>query len=516
MKKIDGEIFVPNVNAFNMREGELLHHGIAYVSQASWLLNATVRDNILFGEPYDAERYMKTLEACALIRDLKLLDGGDLTEIGEKGINLSGGQKQRISLARAAYSRASFILLDDPLSAVDSPTARHLFEKCILGSLRGRTILLVSHSASLVIPHSDFVVVLHNGSIQTSGTPKEVLQNVNVLDLVSDSTEASLGGTVKQDSSSDMTVSAEGTNLIDKEGKATGAIKFGTYIAYLKACGGWQFIFWISVAFSITTGASFLETWWIQQWTDSNQIGTEHSSLYYISIFGIICFIEMLANIIQYVVQFYGGWHASKILHHTLLEAVLGAPLRFFETTPIGRLINRFSKDLSDIDTGVMWTVIRFGTLIFSAVSSLIIVSYVTPVFLLAIVLQFFYSWFARIYLSSSRELKRIESVSSSPIYAQFSEMINGMQTIRAYGSQRRLALQMQDKVDSNHRAFFYLFVTNRWLYFRNSILSGLVVAVAGSCEIFKSRLISYFHWRVSWIGWPCFHICESAHIKNE
>jgi ABC-type multidrug transport system fused ATPase/permease subunit len=127
-----------------------------------------------------------------------------------------------------------------------------------------------------------------------------------------------------------------------------------------------------------------------------------------------------------------------------------------------------------------MWTVVRFGTLIFSAVSSLVIVSYVTPQFLFAIVLQFFYSWFAKIYLSSSRELKRIESVSSSPIYAQFSEMINGMQTIRAYGSQRRLEMQMQEKVDSNHRAFFYLFVTNRWLFFRNSVLSGLVVAVAG------------------------------------
>lgn len=383
-------------------------------------------------------------------------------------------------MARAAYSKASFILLDDPLSAVDAPTARHLFEKCILGALKGRTVLLVSHSASLVLPRSDFVVVLLNGSIVASGPPKEIMENKNILDFVSNSTEVEFETSDKPESPTDMSVSAEGTNIIDKEGKAAGAIKFETYVAYLQACGGWQFIFWISAAFSITTAASFLETWWIQQWTDSDQLGTEHSSLYYISIFGIICFIEMLANIIQYVVQFHGGWHASKMLHHNLLDAILGAPLRFFEVTPVGRLINRFSKDLSDIDTGVMWTVIRFGTLIFSAVSSLIIVSYVTPMFLFAIVLQFFYSWFARIYLSSSRELKRIESVSSSPIYAQFSEMINGMQTIRAYGSQNRLELQMREKVDSNHRAFFYLFVTNRWLFFRNSVLSGLVVAVAG------------------------------------
>jgi ABC-type multidrug transport system fused ATPase/permease subunit len=383
-------------------------------------------------------------------------------------------------LARAAYSKASYVLLDDPLSAVDAPTARHLFDKCILGAFKGRTVLLVSHSASLVLPSSDFVVVLENGLIVTSGIPKEVMQNKNVLDFVSNSVEVALDGSDKIDPDAGHSVSAEGTSLIDKEGKATGAIRFETYVAYLKACGGWQFIFWISVAFSITTAASFLETWWIQQWTDSNHDGVEHSSLYYISVFGVICLIEMVANIIQYVVQFYGGWHASKILHHRLLDAILGAPLRFFEVTPVGRLINRFSKDLSDIDTGVMWTVIRFGTLIFSAVSSLIIVSYVTPEFLFAILLQFFYSWFAKIYLSSSRELKRIESVSSSPIYAQFSEMINGMQTIRAYGSQHRLELKMQEKVDSNHRAFFYLFVTNRWLFFRNSVLSGLVVAVAG------------------------------------
>lgn len=383
-------------------------------------------------------------------------------------------------MARAAYSRASYVLLDDPLSAVDAPTARHLFEKCILGAFNGRTVLLVSHSASLVLPRSDFVVVLENGSILISGTPKDVMHNKNVLEFVSNSGEMTEENSQKPESAGDLSVSAEGTSLIDKEGKAAGAIKFETYVAYLKACGGWKFIFWISLAFSITTAASFLETWWIQQWTDSNNIGSQYSSLYYISVFGIICFIEMLANIIQYVVQFHGGWHASKMLHHRLLEAILGASLRFFEVTPVGRLINRFSKDLSDIDTGVMWTVIRFGTLIFSAVSSLIIVSYVTPQFLFAIVLQFFYSWFAKIYLSSSRELKRIESVSSSPIYAQFSEMINGMQTIRAYGSQYRLELQMREKVDSNHRAFFYLFVTNRWLFFRNSVLSGLVVAVAG------------------------------------
>jgi ABC-type multidrug transport system fused ATPase/permease subunit len=383
-------------------------------------------------------------------------------------------------LARAAYSKASYVLLDDPLSAVDAPTARHIFEKCILGVFKGRTVLLVTHSASLVLPRSDYVVVLENGSILTSGTPSEVMQNKNVLDFVSHSAEVAQDDSEKVTAGSDLPASAEGTNLIDKEGKAAGAIKFETYVAYLKACGGWQFIFWISLAFCITTAASFLETWWIQQWTDSSHAGTDHSSLYYISVFGIICFIEMLANIIQYVVQFHGGWYASKMLHHRLLEAILGAPLRFFEVTPIGRLINRFSKDLSDIDTGVMWTVVRFGTLIFSAVSSLVIVSCVTPQFLFAIVLQFFYSWFAKIYLSSSRELKRIESVSSSPIYAQFSEMINGMQTIRAYGSQNRLEMQMQEKVDSNHRAFFYLFVTNRWLFFRNSVLSGLVVAVAG------------------------------------
>lgn len=498
MKRTRGSRLLPDPSFSDITDREMLHHGIAYVAQTSWLLNATIRDNILFGAPYDQERYMKTLRACALIRDLETLESGDMTEIGEKGVNLSGGQKQRISLARATYSRAAYVLLDDPLSAVDAPTARHLFEECILSLLKNRTVLLVSHSASLVVPRSAFVVAMKNGTVVASGSPQALTARSDIADLVAadlESTPIATTPKLTQPTPVDDPAKLTGgkTNLVDKEGRATGSVQFSTYVTYLKACGGWLFIFWIALAFIITTAADFLSSWWIQQWTDSlkydsegSQAGAAHSPLYYITVFGLISVVELVALMFRFVIQFYGGWHASKMLHHKLLDAILGAPLRFFEVTPVGRLINRFSKDLSDIDSGVMFTVVRFGTLMVAAISNLIVVTYVAPVFLCATVFQIFYHRIANRYLASSRELKRIESVSSSPIYAQFSETLNGLETIRAYNSQNRVIEDIQHKVDANHRAFFYLFAANRWLYFRNAILSGTIVFMAGFSIIFS------------------------------
>jgi ABC-type multidrug transport system fused ATPase/permease subunit len=497
MKRTHGSRLLPDPSFADITDREMLHHGIAYVAQTSWLLNATIRDNILFGEPYDEDRYMRTLRACALIRDLETLEGGDMTEIGEKGVNLSGGQKQRISLARATYSRAAYVLLDDPLSAVDAPTARHLFEECILSLLKNRTVLLVSHSASLVVPRSAFVVAMKNGLVVASGSPQALMARTDISDIVAADLEGTPTATTPRLSQPTVDgaskVTGEKTNIVDKEGRATGSVHFSTYVTYLKACGGWLFIFWIALAFVITTAADFLSSWWIQQWTDSLNSDADgshdkpaNSPLYYITIFGLISLVELVALMFRFVIQFYGGWHASKMLHHKLLDAILGAPLRFFEVTPVGRLINRFSKDLSDIDSGVMFTVVRFGTLIVAAISNLIVVTYVAPVFLGAIVFQIFYQRIASRYLASSRELKRIESVSSSPIYAQFSETLNGLETIRAYNSQKRVIEDIQHKVDANHRAFFYLFAANRWLYFRNAILSGTIVFMAGFSIIFS------------------------------
>ncbi|KAJ3312633.1 hypothetical protein HDV04_002775 [Boothiomyces sp. JEL0838] len=505
---------------------------IAYVPQTAWLMNATIRDNILYGEDYDEERYYKVVKACALLRDFQTLEGGDMTEIGEKGVNLSGGQKQRVSLARAAYSYAPIVLLDDPLSAVDAPTARHLLYNCILDLFQGRTIILVTHAINLVIPKSDYVVVMKNGSVFAQGTPDEINDNAEVTEVVSKDLAASIitdGETEVAVESDDIPLKSQVVES-HKEKKATGSVKFETYLSYIAACGGAIFLAAILVSFSVQTAADYLSNWWIQVWTDSlkipvinatalaaiptvvkqtfsvqsfeqdpsfdfksderqysifkaNTFGDEEensNNLFYISVYGAISFVELFSLLLKYAIQFFGGIAASRMMHSKLLNSVLGSPMRFFETTPVGRIINRFSNDLSDIDQTVMFSVVSFISTLLGAIARIGMVSFVTPPFALSFFIVYFYYRVAKVYLQTSRELKRIESVSGSPIYAQFGETLNGASTIRAFGAEKKSIREIQRKVDSNHRAFFYLFATNRWLMFRTSVLSGIIVFCAG------------------------------------
>ena len=303
-------------------------------------------------------------------------------------------------------------------------------------------------------------------------------------------------------------------------------MKWEVYKSYLIACGGIFFVIGVFLSFSIQVAADFLSNWWIEVWTDSLkhkleslihiqpliltrdlftsllvskpyhnvsssptllEIATpdeQKDALYYITIFGLISFVELFALLFKYCIQFFGGIRASRIMHTKLSEAVFGSPMRFFETTPVGRIINRFSKDLSDIDLTVMFTVMSFGTIVLGALVRVLLVSVVTPPFTVAILFVLLYWRIAKYYLASSREIKRIESVSNSPIYALFGEVLNGASTIRAYGAEPQFINSIMKKVDANHRAFFYLFATNRWLTFRTSVLSSFIVFIAGASII--------------------------------
>ena len=520
----------------SLYDNETKKHGrlasVAYVTQTSWLLNKSIRSNILFGEPFDEERYLKVISACSLVRDLNTFEAGDLTEIGEKGVNLSGGQKQRVALARAAYSKANIILLDDPLSAVDAPTARHLFHECILGLLKDKTVILVTHAASLVVPLSDHVVVLKSGQVVSSGPPSEITDNTELQLLISNRQAVVSNVTIVDDDDEPETIvlnhkptrrgSGNVGQLVQREHKSAGSIKWPLYISYIGACGGAGFLVFVFVGFLTTNTADFLSSWWIERWTDyiSNTLragagiifatftsittrsfqmakdtdlktpyaasnGNQgvlmvNDSLYYISIFGLISIVELFSLIFKFVVQFLGAMRGSRVLHKNILEAVLYSPLRFFETTPVGRIINRFSNDLNEIDRGVMPSLIRFFTLSFGAFVRIGIVTYVTPPFLFSVVFFYVYYRLAQHYLITSRELKRIESVSSSPVYAHFSQTLNGVSTIRAYGAEDRITKEIESKVDANHRAYFYLFATNRWLFLRTSVISAFIVFGAG------------------------------------
>jgi ABC-type phosphate transport system ATPase subunit len=307
---VTGHYYIPEDHVLAASKEE--KSDVAYVSQTAWLMNATIRDNILFGDKYDEERYNKVLSVCALKRDLENFKGGDLTEIGEKGVNLSGGQKQRVSLgifkllilARAAYSMAPIVLLDDPLSAVDAPTAKHLFNKCILGLFKGRTVILVSHAVALVAPQADFLVVVKNGSVVSAGKPDDILDNPTIIDALKK--EEKHVPVVEMEQKDEKKVA-----FVEVETKASGSVKLGTYWTYISACGGWIFVIGVLGIYSFQIGSEFLSNWWVKVWTDSihgssdlyNVLEiTKSESIYYISIYGLIGVIELLTLQLRFIV----------------------------------------------------------------------------------------------------------------------------------------------------------------------------------------------------------------------
>lgn len=509
------------------------NNSVAYVAQTPWLLNATIRDNILFGEEFDSARYELTLACCSLVSDLAVLPGGDLTEIGEKGINLSGGQKQRISLARACYSSAQYVLLDDTLSAVDAPTAKHILDHCILNILKGRTCILVTHNTGLVLGHADFILVVDKGQVVSQGSREQVLADPNahaVCDLTFSGKDEDSSDPVLIEDAGRVKSAAQdgtGTTLVQAEEKVVGAVRLSLYKAYLIAAGGIGFAMLFFSSFFVSAFFGVVYDWWLKNWTDANTLfeakeyagmATRHidsmragvsqrfysstpqtdmsmlntatqpsgvainpDALFYIGIYAFIGFLKLFVRNIQEAIVFLGAFRASKKLHALLLASILSSPLRFFETTPVGRILNRFSKDVDNLDSGLMFFIQNFVERVVAGLTILTVIATVSPRFLLIVApTVFIYQQVAKKYLTTSRDLKRLESISKSPVYAQFSETLQGAATIRAYASSVRFRREMWKKIDLNHQSFFYIWATNRWLCLRIDFISAAVVLSAG------------------------------------
>ncbi|KAL2912810.1 Transporter of the ATP-binding cassette (ABC) [Polyrhizophydium stewartii] len=536
---------------------------VAYVAQTAWLQNASVRDNILFGAPFDEQRYNQVIEACALVRDLATFPAGDMTEIGEKGINMSGGQKQRISLARACYSAAQFVILDDPLSAVDAPTALHLFDKCICGILRGRTVVLVTHATSLVLPSADHVVYVKNGRIAAHGSGVDMQQQLEELDdsfgkhllralrgdKVDGSASDSAGSSAQQaadpptdgDDTADASKHDARGKLIDKETKQSGSVKAAVYLSYLRAVGGGGFIFLYLLFSALAHVAQVADDWWLKIWADSymtsmfepaanatmsfatrlsasmpsfvvqsgessvasvaslsiasanSTIGGSpgHSVDFYIGVYGALGLGVILSSQLVNLLYALGSYRASKEMHAALLVRILNAPMRFFDTTPIGRILNRFSKDIECVDSELGESARQFMRSVFEGLCILCIIAYVSPIFpLLFVPLAFAYWQFSRAYLSASRELRRLDSVSQSPIYAKFGETLQGASTIRAFGEERRFIDENLKLVNKNHQAHFVMWSANRWLGVRCELAGASMVLVATTSLILARKTV--------------------------
>ncbi|NXK95917.1 MRP3 protein, partial [Formicarius rufipectus] len=491
-------------------EGEVAVKGsVAYVPQQAWIQNATLKDNILFGQAPNEEKYQNTLEACALKTDLEVLPGGDRTEIGEKGINLSGGQRQRVSLARAVYSGSDIYLLDDPLSAVDSHVAKHIFDKVIGpdGVLKGKTRILVTHGISF-LPQVDHIVVLVDGKISEMGSYQDLLkQNKTFAEFLRN---YALDEDIEEDEPTmleeEEVLLAEDTlsihtDLADNEPVTNEVRKqflsctnqLWCVILQVKLSVFWQYMKAVSPVLSLVicflyccqNAAAIGANVWLSDWTNEPVInGTQHNTAMRIGVYAALGLLQGLIVLICSFTLAMGGINAARSLHAALLENKFHSPQSFYDTTPTGRIINRFSKDIYVIDEVIPPTILMFLGTFFTSLSTMIVIIASTPLFAVVIVpLAILYFFVQRFYVATSRQLKRLESVSRSPIYSHFSETVSGASVIRAYRRVKAFVDISDLKVDENQKSYYPGIVSNRWL--------GIRVEFVGNCIVLFAALFA-------------------------
>ncbi|KAJ3122071.1 hypothetical protein HK098_003135 [Nowakowskiella sp. JEL0407] len=467
--------------------GEVFVHGsVAYVPQTAWIMNQTVRENILFGKKFDAAYYEQTIAACGLQQDLEMLPAGDLTEIGERGINLSGGQKQRISLARAVYARTDIYLLDDPLSAVDAHVGAHIFEKVLgpRGLLKDKCRIFVTHAIQF-IPQSDLILNLSNGSIDEIGTYDELMswesntktllreygkrkeEDKESIDIEDENEPHSKQSSAKKPDTAPAAANGQVKEgkLMTKEESAKGAVAWDVYISYGQACGVITVIIYLIFA-TMSQMLSVGQNLYLADWASSNdnkkRDEVDENVFQRLTVYGILGLVSI---------------RSARITHEAMLKTVLHAPQSFFDVTPLGRILNRFSKDQYAVDEVLPRTFQMFFRTLFNVISVLFVNAIATPLFLVfTLPLGFLYHHFQRYYLATSRELKRLDSTTRSPIYAHFSETLGGVVTIRAYRMDARFMQANDEKVDYNQKAYYASISSNRWLAVRLEFIGSLIV----------------------------------------
>ncbi|KAG8972657.1 hypothetical protein FRC05_009668 [Tulasnella sp. 425] len=471
--------------------------GVAYAAQEAWIQNASVKDNILFGSPYDESRYLRVLKQCALERDLSLFEAGDATEIGEKGVTLSGGQKARISLARAIYSPAEIIILDDVLSALDVHTSRWIVDKCLRGDLvKGRTVILVTHHVAMLAPIADFVVsISSDGRILSQGEASDALKK-----------DATLAAEIEEDQ--EIVEKKEKVENLENTDKPKDTKPSGQLIAAEEIVEGriglpaFKFFFsmfgsaWFWTAFAAAMAGSEVvnigQTWWLGYWAQQYQIHPEPSEVnerWYLEIYGAL----IVASIFIYnpgqILFILGSLRASKITHNRLVQSVLGTTLRWLDSTPQGRIVARFTQDMRSVDTSVP---LLFSSMVEIQISLLIhfgaVVIY-SPVFLLpGLAVAAIGAWLGQVYMRAQLAVKREMSNAKSPLYSHFGASIAGLTSIRAYGAEEKFKSETMKRINFYSRPGRTFYNLNRWISTRIDFLGGLFAAALGAYLVYAQR----------------------------
>ncbi|XP_045873885.1 ATP-binding cassette sub-family C member 8 isoform X6 [Meles meles] len=502
---------------------------VAYASQKPWLLNATVEENITFESPFNKQRYKMVIEACSLQPDIDILPHGDQTQIGERGINLSGGQRQRISVARALYQHTNVVFLDDPFSALDVHLSDHLMQAGILELLQDdkRTVVLVTHKLQY-LPHADWIIAMKDGTIQREGTLKDfqrsecqlfehwkTLMNRQDQELEKETVMERKATEPPQGLPRAMS-SRDGLLQDEEEEEEEGAeseeednlssvlhqrakIPWRACAKYLSSAG----ILLLSLlVFSQLLKHMVLVAidYWLAKWTDSaltlspvagNCSLSQECALdqtVYAMVFTVLCSLGIVLCLVTSVTVEWTGLKVAKSLHRSLLNRIILAPMRFFETTPLGSILNRFSADCNTIDQHIPSTLECLSRSTLLCVSALAVISYVTPVFLVALLPLAVVCYFIQKYFRvASRDLQQLDDTTQLPLLSHFAETVEGLTTIRAFRYEAKFQQKLLEYTDSNNIASLFLTAANRWLEVRMEYIGACVVLIAAVTSISNS-----------------------------
>ena len=483
----------------------------AFCPQTAWIRNTTVRENILFGSAMREAWYDEVVDACALRPDFKALPSGDLTEVGERGITISGGQKQRINIARAIYSNSNVVLLDDPLSAVDAHVGVHIMNEAICGLLKDKCRILATHQL-WVLRKCDRIIWMEHGQINAIATLDQLLTSslefrnliANHADKEEDRpdqpnaeieegipeqrscrSESSGQAPSPDEGSEQPTTKQSSVALMQEEERAVESIPWAVYVGYARASGSLWIVALLLFLLILSQGAQITASIWLSFWTeDKLQVGRGIYLIGY-TLLGVAQSVFVFA--FSYTLSV-GGTRASKLLHRQTFARVLRAPVSFFDTTPLGRIMNRFSRDIDIMDSILTDAIQTFSITVAMVIAVFILMIayyYYIACAVAPLVLVFLLA--ARFYRASARDLKRHESVLRSVVFGQFSEAVTGVATLRAYGQQDRFSELIREAVDNMNSALFTSVANQRWLSCRIDFI-GLVIVFIVAMLVVTSR----------------------------
>ncbi|KAH6611162.1 abc transporter family [Trichoderma cornu-damae] len=463
----------------------------AFCPQYAWIQNASLQSNIIFGKDMDRDWYKEVIRACALQPDLDMLPNGDLTEIGERGITISGGQKQRLNIARAIYFDADIVLMDDPLSAVDAHVGRHIFDNAILGLLKDKCRILATHQL-WVLSRCDRIVWMEAGKIQAVDTFENLMRDHKGFQDLMETTAVEKK---EEDDEEDddklkqltLTETAEarrnkknkkGAALMQQEERAEASVPWSVYGAYVRASGTLLNAPLVIFILILSQGANIATSLWLSYWT-SDKFGL--STGQYIGVYAGLGTVQALLMFLFSVMLSVLGTKSSKVMLREAMFRVLRAPMSFFDTTPLGRITNRFSRDVDVMDNNLTDAIrMYFFTLCTVTAVFALIIAYFYYFAIALVPLYFLFIAAASYYRASAREVKRFESVLRSTVFAKFGEGLTGVASIRAYGLKTRFIQDLRRAIDEMDAAYFLTFSNQRWLSLRLDMIGNLLVFTVG------------------------------------